>query len=159
MVLALETGTSQHYFIPHLWLSHSFYWCSGLETTYISTTTMIIAMMDCLLLLNCFSCVKGMPHRHQKHYAAYELEFLAMAKQVRLTLQLSPAVSIYTPFPSITMKQWEATWKGRWLSATPKALHLLNVLKFLASSSSLITVSGSQAKGVWPSVLQSCTPM
>lgn len=41
MVLALETSTSQHYFIPHLWLSHSLYRCSGLEMTYISTKTMI----------------------------------------------------------------------------------------------------------------------
>jgi len=33
-----------------------------------------------------------MPHRQQKYYAAYELEFLSMGKQVRLALQLSPAV-------------------------------------------------------------------
>jgi len=82
--------------------------------------------------LNCFSCVRGMPHRQQKHYAAYELEFLSMGKQVRLALQLSPAVWMYTPFPSIATKQGEATWKGRWLSATPEALHLLNVPKVLA---------------------------
>lgn len=77
-------------------------------------------------------------HATQATKTAYELEFLAMGKQVRLTLQLSPGVSMYTAFPSITEKQWEATWKRRWLSATPEALHLLNVPKFLASSSSLI---------------------